>query len=101
MKRIRVLLVGRGAHGSADRLRAASPRVELVVVDDTAAAEEYLADVDAVIATQRVTAAYLSSRRLRWLHLTGAGIEGQAIPELRDAPFAITHKALASVAPMA
>jgi phosphoglycerate dehydrogenase-like enzyme len=97
----RVLLLGTGTHGLAERLRAAVPAVELVLADDAAAGEAHLGEVDAVIAGVRVTPAYARDGRLRWLHFTSAGIEKQAIPELRDAPFAVTHKALASIDLMA
>jgi phosphoglycerate dehydrogenase-like enzyme len=71
------------------------------LADDAVAGERYLGEVDAVVAGVRVTPAYARAGRLRWLHFTSAGIEKQAIPELRDAPFTITHKALASVDLMA
>src|SRR5688500_9165195 len=96
----RILLVG-GARDLAERLRRVAPRAELLLAADAAAGEPYLGQVDAVIASARVTPAYARAQNLRWLHLTAAGIEAQAIPELRDAPFSITHKALASVNPMA
>ena len=48
-----------------------------------------------------MTPAYAAAPGLRWLHLTAAGVDGLAIPELRGAPYPITHKALASVTPMA
>src|SRR5688500_5673862 len=96
----RILLVG-GARDLAERLRRVAPRAELLLAADAAAGEPYLGQVDAVIASARVTPAYARAQNLRWLHLTAAGIEAQATPELRDAPFTITHKALASVNPMA
>ena len=77
------------------------PRAEVLLAADAVAGETLLDGVDAVIAGVRVTPAYARAKRVRWLHLTAAGIEAQAIPELRDAPFAITHKARASVNPMA
>jgi phosphoglycerate dehydrogenase-like enzyme len=93
----RVLLVGRGTHDLAARLRRAVPRVEVLLADDADDGERYLGEVDAVVAGVRVTPAYARAGRVRWLHFTSAGIEKQAIPELRQAPLTITHKALASV----
>jgi phosphoglycerate dehydrogenase-like enzyme len=98
---VRILLVGAGPHELADRLARVAPRARLLKAADAAAGEALLGQVDAVIAGQPVTPAYARATHLRWLHLTAAGIEAQAIPELRDAPFPITHKALASVNPMA
>ena len=98
---VRLLLVGAGPRELTDRLHRAAPGAEILFAPDAAAGEPLLEGVDAVIAGQRVTPAYARAKSLRWLHLTAAGIEAQAIPELRDAPFPITHKALASVNPMA
>lgn len=98
---IRVLLVGAGPGELADGLRRVSSRVEIVSAPDAATGEALLGGVDVVIAGTRVTPAYARAPGLRWLHLTAAGIEAQAIADLADAPFTITHKALASVNPMA
>jgi hypothetical protein len=68
---VRVLLVGAGTHGLAERLRALSPRVETVAVADAAEGEAHLGRVEVVVAGQRVRPAYAAAPGLRWLHLTG------------------------------
>ena len=97
---VRVLLV-RASPLLLERLRAEAPQAEFVVVESAAAGEAFLDDVDAVYAADRVTPAYLTAPRLRWLHVAGAGVDGFSIAGLRDAPFTITHKVRASVIPMA
>ena len=96
-----MLLVGRDTARLAETLRAAAPNAELRLAPSAAAGEAHLDGADAVVAADRVTPAYLSAPRLRWLHLVGAGLDGFSIAGLRDAPFAITHKVDASVVPMA
>src|SRR6266545_6158396 len=91
---LRILLLGAGPGELAERLRRVAPRAEFLLADDPVEGERLLEGVDAVIAGARVTPAYARAPVLRWLHLTGAGIDAQAIPELRDAPCVLTHKAL-------
>jgi phosphoglycerate dehydrogenase-like enzyme len=96
-----VLIVGRGTDGFREMLEAAAPGARFVSAADATAGEAHLADADVVVISDRVRPAYLTAPRLRWLHITGAGVDGFSIPGLREAPFAITHKVNASVTPMA
>ena len=96
----RVLLV-KSSPNLAERLRALAPRAEIVAVASAADGETHIDDVDVVVMADRVRPAYLTSPRLRWMHIIGAGVDGFSIPGLQDASFVITHKVNASIIPMA
>ena len=96
-----VVLVGSGAATMAEALAAAAPSARLLVVSSAAEGEAHLAAAEVVILADRLRPAYLRAPRLRWLHIIGAGVDGFSIAGLRDAPVLVTHKAEASIVPMA
>lgn len=97
-----VLLVGpRRMAALAERLRAVAPAAGITVVAAAAEGEPHLASAEIVVMADRVTPAYATAPRLRWLHLYPTGIDHVAIPALRRAAFPITHKVEASVVPLA
>jgi phosphoglycerate dehydrogenase-like enzyme len=98
---VSILLTGSGMDRMAERLGALQPRPRYLVAPTAAAGEAHLAAADAVITSTRITPAYLTARRTRWLHTVGAGVDQFSLPGLRDAPFVITHKVDASLTPMA
>src|SRR3954471_16341162 len=79
---MKMLLLGRVPEARLTALRAACPGVAFVPTAGAAAQAVEIADADAVYGWPR-PAALRAARRLRWVHVGGAGIEQiRALPEL-------------------
>lgn len=97
-----VLLVGgRRMPALGERIQAVAPGLSVRIAADPAAGEAHLAESEIVVVAARLTPAYATARHVRWMHLYPTGVDHVTIPALVEAPFVITHKAWASVVPMA
>ncbi len=75
----------------AERLRREFPQLEVVHVNDYAAAEPHLADAEIVITWSLRPEQFARARRLRWIHSTAAAVHALMIPEIINSDVVISN----------
>ena len=85
--------------GTLERLKASFPDVEFLSPPDRAAADRELARADAVFGWAVTPKNFASARRLRWIHVSAAGVTPLLFPALVESDVVLTNgRGLHSVA---